>query len=72
MSWTLTGPLTLRVMMRPLSRPSSMRTLACVISPVTPVRAIIWMTSAGVNSSAAAAFSSLLITVSLFSPFQVL
>jgi hypothetical protein len=40
MSWTRTGPLTLRVMMRPLSFPSRILTRTWLISPVTPVRPI--------------------------------
>lgn len=59
MSCTRTGPLTLRVMILPLSLPSIIRTRTCVISPVTPVRPMICMTSDGTASSAA---SLLLIT----------
>jgi hypothetical protein len=60
MSCSRTGPLTFRVMIRPLSLPSSMRTRTWMISPVTPVCPMIWMISAGV-SSLGASFSSLLI-----------
>jgi hypothetical protein len=70
MSWTLMGPLTFLEMMRPLSRPSRMRTRTCVISPVTPVRPMIWMTSEGISSPSAADFDSLLITEVLFSTAQ--
>jgi hypothetical protein len=52
MSFVRTGPFTFLVMMRPLSLPSSTRTLTCVIWPVVPVLPIIWMTSAGIRPSA--------------------
>src|SRR3972149_1572096 len=44
-------PFTFLVMMRPLSRPSSTRTLTCTASPVTPVRPTTSTTSAGMPSS---------------------
>src|SRR3990170_1646723 len=46
-----TEPFTFRVMMRPLSRPSSTRTLTCTASPVIPVRPTTSTTSAGMPSS---------------------
>jgi len=64
------GPLTLRVIMRPLSFPSSMRTRTWMISPVTPVCPMIWMTSAGV-SSLVVSFCSLLIYVAPFLDWSV-
>ena len=67
MSWVLTGPLTLRVMMRPLSFPSKMRTLTCAISPVTLVRPMTCITSAGMSSCSVVVFSSLLIGLFPFS-----
>src|SRR5438093_13343787 len=45
------GPIAFLVMMRPLSRPSSTRTLTCVASPVIPVRPMISTTSAGMPDS---------------------
>src|SRR6058998_304256 len=50
-TWML--PLTLRVMMRPLSRPSRTRTLTWTASPVIPVRPTTSTTSAGMLSSSA-------------------
>src|SRR2546428_926399 len=46
-------PFTLRVMMRPLSRPSRTRTLTWTASPVMPVRPTTSTTSAGMLSSSA-------------------
>ena len=66
MSCARTGPLTFRVIMRPLSFPSKMRTRTCEISPVTPVRPITWITSDGISASSPAR-ESLLITEVLFS-----
>ena len=54
-SWIRTGPLTLREIIRPLSFPSRMRTLTWLISPVTPVRPMTWIISAGVSSTCSAA-----------------
>jgi len=51
MSSMRTGPFTFRVMIRPLSLPSSILTLTCMISPVSPVLPMIWMTVAGVRRS---------------------
>src|SRR2546426_12367260 len=48
-TWML--PFTLRVMMRPLSRPSRTRTLTWTASPVIPVRPTTSTTSAGMLSS---------------------
>src|SRR6267378_2886743 len=50
-TWML--PFTLRVMMRPLSRPSRTRTLTWTASPVIPVRPTTSPTSAGILSSSA-------------------
>src|SRR6266571_9445884 len=50
-TWML--PFTLRVMMRPLSRPSRTRTLTWTASPVIPVRPTTSTTSAGMLSSSA-------------------
>ena len=50
-SSTRTGPFTLREMIRPLSLPSSMRTLTWEISPVTPALPMTWITCAGVNAA---------------------
>src|SRR3990170_5154155 len=50
---TWTDPFTFRVMIRPLSRPSSTRTLTWVASPVIPVRPTTSTTSAGMLSSSA-------------------
>src|SRR5437879_6091080 len=50
-TWML--PFTLRVMMRPLSRPSRTRTLTWTASPVIPVRPTTSTTSAGILSSSA-------------------
>lgn len=47
----LIGPLTLRVMIRPLSLPSSILTRTCITSPVKPVLPRIWMTVEGVSKS---------------------
>lgn len=66
------GPLTFRVIMRPLSLPSSTRTLTCVISPVALVRPITWMTVAGIFSNAASSgslFLALLILLLASSKF---
>ena len=46
-----TGPFTLRVIIRPLSLPSSILTLTCITSPVSPVLPSIWMTVEGVRRS---------------------
>src|SRR3989304_1400072 len=51
-------PLTFLVMMRPLSRPSSTRTLTWTASPVIPVRPTTSTTSAGVPSSSGIALTS--------------
>ena len=64
-SWTRMGPLTLRVMIRPLSFPPRIRTLTCTISPVTLVRPMTAITSAGVKSACLASLASLLVTVFL-------
>ena len=45
-----TGPMTFRVMIRPLSRPSKTRTFTCIASPVIPVRPMSSTTSAGIPS----------------------
>src|SRR5207247_11431832 len=50
-TWML--PFTLRVMMRPLSRPSRTRTFTWTASPVIPVRPTTSTTSAGMLSSSA-------------------
>src|SRR5436309_15963583 len=50
-TWML--PLTLRVMMRPLSRPSRTRTFSCTASTVIPVRPTTSTTSAGMLSTSA-------------------
>ena len=51
MSPSRTAPLTFRVMIRPLSRPSRTLTRTRITSPVTPVLSRTWMTSEGVSSS---------------------
>lgn len=54
------GPFTFLVIMRPLSLPSRTLTLTWITSPVTPVRPIICVTSAGVSGSSV--FSLALLT----------
>ena len=65
-SATRTGPFTFLVMILPFSLPSKSRTRTWLISPVVPVRPIIWITSAGVFSG------SSVVGVALISAFASL
>ena len=55
-SLSLIGPLTFLVIIRPLSRPSNTLTRTWMTSPVTPVRPITCVTSAGMSGSSDLSF----------------